>query len=55
MTVAESSSPYRVERIASAYRVVCGCGWKSKFAPSESGALGELERHRRKQHQRRSS
>jgi len=48
MTVAESS--HRVEKIARAYRVICSCGWKSKFAPDESGALGELDRHRHKQH-----
>ena len=48
MTVAEPS--YRVEKIANAHRVICACGWRSKFVPSEPSALGELERHRQKEH-----
>lgn len=41
---------YRIEKVAYAYRVVCTCGWHSKFAPVVQNTLLELERHRRRLH-----
>jgi hypothetical protein len=43
-------SDYRIEQVAAAYRIICKCGWTSKFEPSEAGAIRQWDKHRSKEH-----